>query len=144
MLRPCEAPASHTCRGLVAIPGHWVRRRRIAVGKTRIAVGEPFFRAGKESWECLRKPLAQATSVAVEIHPQSRRILVPEKSGSGKARVTATCRRARPGSTGRSSCHRALGGHLGRRAEAPPSHTWGGLSLYVGGPLAASRLPGPW
>src|SRR5215469_12032973 len=81
----------------------------------------------------LPKSLALGTLLAVEIHSRSRRILTPEPSGEGKARVTATCRSARPGSAGCSSCHRVIGGPLERRAEAPPSHTWGGLSLCLEG-----------
>jgi hypothetical protein len=102
---------------------------------------------GKESWKVLPKPLALLTFLAVEIHPRSRRILV---RGAIRGRQSAGNRDvpqasswqyqvASAGVTEQSEARWA------RRAEAPPSHTWRGLRLSTGGPLAAYRSsPGLW
>jgi hypothetical protein len=121
---PCEAPASHTWRGLTAVWAHPAAAARCAQsanpGRSRRNCRCGGRSAAQNFWETACAERRQP----VEIHSRSRTDSAPEQSADGTAGqprlATGFCR------DGRTALQdsRAIGGRAGGAGRVPPPHTW--------------------
>jgi hypothetical protein len=162
VLRPCEAPASHTCRGLTAV-GEQVKPGRqtdpsqapscLLATSSRASIKMPdnpvsdkvSGRLKKNHgivWEssCARCAGRRRNSFT------AKKVPVPEQSADGAERPAALRRWGQPlavqGDVGerRQGNRQTVEAHL---AGAPPSHTWRGPSLFAAQSVCGSVCCGP-
>jgi len=173
VLRPCEAPASHTCGGLTACRVHALADESASpfIVSASLPVTSPQARfkcriiqlaakcpatqreAFKESWNCFRKALALTLAIGVEIRSRPRRSRPRSNPWTAQSGQPHYAVGPAPGSAGDVSKRQPSDRQAGERhqTEAPPSHTWGGFSRVgdpqpCGGPqpfCRRSRVGGP-
>jgi hypothetical protein len=149
--RPCEAPASHTCGGLTAVDEQapagrqtdpWaslkLRAGNRLMGQHKVpsnpVSGKVSSRLKKNHGIVRESPCARQADRRRNSFT-AKKVPVPEQSAGGAERLAALRYRGQPLAVQGEADGRRQGNRQAveaRLAEAPPSHTWRGLSLLRG------------